>query len=239
MTTIQIESDHWVLKRLLQNSLGDLCSVWKAMNNIITLQHTEIKTSFETSTHVVGHVFKVTLYKKLLGMVSRLSFSHQGLSEPEVSITEEMKTISKRFEELDVCGEVTLKSKLSEITYLEQKVTMDKWMNITDMGYVIASRYNVILISLSLQQSMMFFPLISQPPRDCFVHRVICIVHVCDNHFVQVFLRDDCPLLPMALLWSIHCHYQAKQWSTSYISRMQLYTNLIRLTTHFVDLGED
>ena len=52
----------------------------------------------------------------------RLSFSDQGLSEPEVSITEEMKTISKRFEELDVCGEVTLKSKLSEITYLEQKV---------------------------------------------------------------------------------------------------------------------
>ncbi|XP_006579129.1 protein FAR1-RELATED SEQUENCE 5-like [Glycine max] len=30
------------------------------------------------------------------------------------------------------------------------KVTMDKWMNITNMGYVIASRYNVILVSLSL-----------------------------------------------------------------------------------------
>ncbi|KAL5172570.1 hypothetical protein HKD37_16G045296 [Glycine soja] len=29
-------------------------------------------------------------------------------------------------------------------------------MNITDMGYVIASRYNVILVSLSLQQSMTF-----------------------------------------------------------------------------------
>ncbi|XP_006596871.1 uncharacterized protein [Glycine max] len=29
------------------------------------------------------------------------------------------------------------------------KVTMDKWMNITDMGYVIASRYNVIIVSLS------------------------------------------------------------------------------------------
>ena len=45
------------------------------MNNMITLQHTEIKTSFETSTHVVGHVFKVTLYKKLLGMVSRYALS--------------------------------------------------------------------------------------------------------------------------------------------------------------------
>ena len=34
---------------------------------------------------------------------------------------------------------------------------MDKWMNITNMDYVIASRYNVILVSLSLQQNMMFF----------------------------------------------------------------------------------
>ncbi|XP_028181433.1 uncharacterized protein LOC114368322 [Glycine soja] len=29
------------------------------------------------------------------------------------------------------------------------KVSMDKWMDITDMRYVIASRYNVILVSLS------------------------------------------------------------------------------------------
>jgi len=41
------------------------------MNNMIMLQHTEIKASFETSAHVVGHVSKVTLYKRLLGMVSR------------------------------------------------------------------------------------------------------------------------------------------------------------------------
>ncbi|KAH1256756.1 Protein FAR1-RELATED SEQUENCE 5 [Glycine max] len=34
------------LKRVLQNSLGDLCSVWDAMNNMITLQHTQIKALF-------------------------------------------------------------------------------------------------------------------------------------------------------------------------------------------------
>ena len=170
----RVESAHWALKRLLHNSLGDLCSFGEAMNNMITLQHTEIKTSFETSTHVVGHVFK---YKKLLGMVSRyvlnqivvgyehvsyavidssccgcvmrttyglpyacelaryvvdsiplgvihmfwrrLSFSDQGLFEPEVNITDEMKTKSKRFQELDVCGKVTLKSKLWEIAFLD------------------------------------------------------------------------------------------------------------------------
>ena len=67
----RVGSAHWALKKLLQNSLRDLCSVWEAMNNMITLQHTEIKISFETSTHMVGHVFKVTLYKRLFGMVSR------------------------------------------------------------------------------------------------------------------------------------------------------------------------
>ena len=120
---------------------------------MIMLQHSQIKASFEINTHVVGHVFKVTLYKRLLGMTSRyvlnqiaakfecvhyagknpsrcgcvmrtthgllcacelskyvvgtipletihmfwrrLSFSNQGLSEPQVSITKEMEIISK------------------------------------------------------------------------------------------------------------------------------------------------
>ncbi|XP_028187842.1 uncharacterized protein LOC114374395 [Glycine soja] len=68
-------------------------------------------------------------------------------------------------------------------------VTMDKWMDITEMRYVIASRYNVILVSLSLKQSMTFFPLRSQPPTDSSVLRKICIGHIYDNHFVQVDSR--------------------------------------------------
>ncbi|KAH1242345.1 hypothetical protein GmHk_07G019695 [Glycine max] len=179
-TTNRVESAHSSLKRLLQNSIGDLCSVWDAMNNMITLQHTEIKASFETSTHVVGHVFKKTLYKRLLGMVSRyalnqiatelehvdyagknpsscgcvvrttlglpcacelskyvggcipldsihmfwrrLGFSDQGLSGPEVGIKDVMETISKKFEELDVCGKFTLRTKLWEIAYPNQNL---------------------------------------------------------------------------------------------------------------------
>jgi len=64
------------------------------------------------------------------------------------------------------------------------QVTMDKWMDITEMEYVIASRYNVIIVSLSLQQSMTFFPLRSQPPTNSSVHRIICIGHIFGNHFV-------------------------------------------------------
>ena len=49
------------------------------------LQHTEIKASFETSIHVVGHVFKVTLYKKLLGMVSRYALNQIVVEYERVS----------------------------------------------------------------------------------------------------------------------------------------------------------
>ncbi|KAL5163013.1 hypothetical protein HKD37_07G019997 [Glycine soja] len=47
----------------------------------------------------------------------RLCFSDQGLCETEITIKEEIKIISKRFDELDVAGKVTLKSKLREIAY--------------------------------------------------------------------------------------------------------------------------
>ncbi|KAL5159648.1 hypothetical protein HKD37_15G043935 [Glycine soja] len=40
--TNRVESAHWTLKRLLHNSLRDLCSVWDVINNMITLQHIEI-----------------------------------------------------------------------------------------------------------------------------------------------------------------------------------------------------
>ncbi|XP_028228808.1 uncharacterized protein LOC114409517 [Glycine soja] len=118
-------------------------------------------------------------------------------------------------------------------------VTMDKWMDITEMGYVIASRYNVILVSLSLQQSMTFFPLRSQSPIDSSVHRIICISHVYGNHFVQVYLKDCCPLPPLALLWSRNCHPQAKQWPTPYISIMHQYRNWMMLKRYYVDITED
>ena len=72
--------------------------------------------AYELSKYVVGCIPLDSIHM----FWRRLSFSNQGLSEPEVSIKEEMETISKRFEELDVCGKFTLKSKLREIAYPDQ-----------------------------------------------------------------------------------------------------------------------
>ncbi|XP_068487107.1 uncharacterized protein [Phaseolus vulgaris] len=66
-----VESAHWSLKRILQNSMGDLCSCWDAIKHVIILQHNEIKASFEMSLHVIGHTFNVQLYKMLVGFVSK------------------------------------------------------------------------------------------------------------------------------------------------------------------------
>ena len=67
----------------------------------------------ELARYVVGSIPLDTIYM----FWWRLSFSDQGLSEPLVCITKEMKTISKRFEELYACGKVTLKNKLRETAY--------------------------------------------------------------------------------------------------------------------------
>jgi len=56
--------------------MGDLCTCWDAVNKVIILQHNEIKASFELSLHVVSHTLNVTLYKYLIGYVSKYALVH-------------------------------------------------------------------------------------------------------------------------------------------------------------------
>lgn len=75
-TTNRAESAHWSLKRILQDSMGDICSVWEAVSSMITLQHNEIKSSFETSIFQKEHRYNNRLYAHLCGHVSRYALSH-------------------------------------------------------------------------------------------------------------------------------------------------------------------
>jgi len=58
-------------------------------------------------------------------------------------------------------------------------------------------------------------------------------------HVQQVYLKDCCPLSPVALLWSSNCHPQAKQWPTPYISRMQHYRSFMMFKRDYVDIKDD
>ncbi|KAJ1388696.1 MULE transposase domain [Sesbania bispinosa] len=64
------ESAHSRLNNLLQGSRGDLCNCWDAMNDMIVLQHTKIKASFERSMMLVEQRFNIPLHRNLKGFVS-------------------------------------------------------------------------------------------------------------------------------------------------------------------------
>ena len=65
--------------------------------------------------------------------------------------------------------------------------TLNNWMTLPEMGHVIATRYNVALVCLSLRQPMTFLPLRGAPPSpgtcsEC----VIVIGYVNKSHYVRV-----------------------------------------------------
>ncbi|XP_027192409.2 uncharacterized protein [Cicer arietinum] len=438
-TTQRVESAHWSLKRILQDSIGDICSVWETINSMIVLQHNEIIASFEKSIIQKVHRYSNRLYANLRGVVSKNAIDHiaaeydrvkyvgidqtecrctirttHGLpcaceiarysmiprsipldaihgwwskltfhvdasSQPsELSVKHEIDIIVKKFEELDVPGKISLKGKLREIAYpstmsmfppvakvktkgakkgkskvskrdkstkrdpswweyvdasvrcsgtnacstidtskveklaprpsvqkltprpsiskvqqprvllfkdwlpveihkfiddiidvgddgncgyravaallgmgencwafirqqcvielqefmshyellfggenyvrqlihnvyVEQVASKDNWMTLPEMGYVIASKFNVVVVALSLNQSQTYFPLRSPPPTSMSDHRVIVIAFVNNCHFVQVYLKSYSPIPPASNLWKNYCNEEARQ----------------------------
>ncbi|XP_068477247.1 uncharacterized protein [Phaseolus vulgaris] len=118
-------------------------------------------------------------------MWTRLNFSYlsECHSSSELSIQQEWDVILSRFKQGSV----------------------EKWMTILDMGYLIASRYNAILVCLSLKQNITIFPLRTSPSTNATLHRLLSISHVYDSHFVQVKMHDDCSIPTADILWCTHC----------------------------------
>ncbi|KAJ1393023.1 OTU domain [Sesbania bispinosa] len=119
-TTNRVESAHARLKRLLQDSRGDICNCWDAMNNLIILQHTEIKASFQRSIMNLGHQFNNRLYvEKVHAHWRRLTFTDQ-ISEAEcagVTLHLELNELERRFDEFNMDGKVAFKYKVRELAF--------------------------------------------------------------------------------------------------------------------------
>nr|XP_027189376.1 uncharacterized protein LOC105851939 [Cicer arietinum] len=97
----------------------------------------------------------------------------------------------------------------------------DKWMSLPDLGYVIATLYNVILVSLSRNLNMTFFPLNKSPSKETFGQSLLAIGFVNENHWVQIKLKSDCPLPPTSQKWKDFCSDTAKSWEVAYAARMK------------------
>ena len=82
ITTNRVESAHALVKKYLDNSVGDLGTCWEKKHDMLVIQFTAIQTTFGQSVTVLEHRFKdVNLYSGLGGHVSRWALDNIALEE--------------------------------------------------------------------------------------------------------------------------------------------------------------
>jgi len=75
-TTNRVESAHGKLKKYLSNSVGDLATSLGVIDKMLTIQLSEIQTTFGKSRTIIEHIYKGNfLYYELKGCVSRAVMS--------------------------------------------------------------------------------------------------------------------------------------------------------------------
>jgi len=81
-TTNRVESAHALVKKYLDNRVGDLGTCWEKIHDMLVLQFTAIQTTFGQSVTVLEHRFKDdTWYSGLGGHVSRCALENIALEE--------------------------------------------------------------------------------------------------------------------------------------------------------------
>ncbi|XXG68777.1 hypothetical protein AAC387_Pa06g1786 [Persea americana] len=112
------------------------------------------------------------------------------------------------------------------LSYFESNHSFDRWMTMPDMGHLISSYYNVVLVLLSLQQCLTFMPLRSSSiPSNS--HKVLVVGFVNGNHFVQVFMKPEAPMPPIATNWHRHHHPDADGWQLPFAKSIEKFRELI------------
>lgn len=112
------------------------------------------------------------------------------------------------------------------LSYYDDNPSVDYWMTMSNMGHLVASRYNLVLYHLSIDQYLTFLPLRSVPvPTPSRNERTIGFVN--RNHFVQLFLVPSHPIPPIANKWRQFHHSCANGWETPYRDRILQFKELV------------
>jgi histone-lysine N-methyltransferase SETD2 len=107
---------------------------------------------------------------------------------------------------------------------------MEKWFTFPDMGHIIASHYNKVVVELTKHAngiSETFFPLRGSPPSDPS-SRIMCLGLI-PNHFVYVKLKHGCPLPPTCLEWRQNRSEEAAEWEYSFLDRQSKFVELMNV----------
>ncbi|CAK8534065.1 unnamed protein product [Lathyrus sativus] len=98
-----------------------------------------------------------------------------------------------------------------------------KWLTLPDMGYVIANRYNVVLVCLGIE-CWTFFPMTSSFSLNVAIY---CIGFVNRNHWVQVNMKEGFPLPPVTVDWKKFRSPAATSWMIGFAGRLQHYQRIL------------
>ncbi|KEH38088.1 hypothetical protein MTR_2g461120 [Medicago truncatula] len=106
-------------------------------------------------------------------------------------------------------------------------VLVEKWLRIQDMGHVIATLYNKVVVVLKHGNnfSETCFPLCARPPTNPSA-RIMCIGLI-PNHFLHVFLRPGCPIPPTTLKWKNYKRPESQPWEDQFVARQCLFNELM------------
>ena len=99
-------------------------------------------------------------------------------------LIDELKSNKDEYTALYEIGD-RVKELIHILSYFKSNPSFNHWTTMPDMGHLIASKYDLVLMHISKRQCLTFLPLRSKPPH---VHcrKVISIGFVNDNHFVKV-----------------------------------------------------
>ncbi|XP_045810534.1 uncharacterized protein LOC123904975 [Trifolium pratense] len=109
-----------------------------------------------------------------------------------------------------------------ELQVVRDSLVANRWFTIPAMGYLVANKYNVVLVTLG-KPSKTFFPMMTLYSSSA---RFFCIGFVNGNHWVPVNMSKGFPLPEVTTDWKKFCSHEARSWMSNLNGRLQ-YWNLL------------
>ena len=117
-----------------------------------------------------------------------LDFGEEAWSRVRRDLMAELDEYTEMYEKVFVeSGHVGAAMKV--LDWFEDHAPHDHWFCLPEMGHLIASAYNVVMVVLSPELSLTYLPLRTDIGRS---PKVICIGLINSNHFIQVSLHSMC-----------------------------------------------
>ncbi|KAF5180512.1 hypothetical protein FRX31_029901 [Thalictrum thalictroides] len=98
------------------------------------------------------------------------------------------------------------------------------------MGYLVASMYHHVLVSISPEACLTFVPLRSAPPSK--KQKVLAIGLIDGNHFVPLKLKAGCPIPEPVALWKKFHHREVDKWEKSLRQRNRAFNEIAGNKVH-------